>query len=68
MEIYIQEVSSVLFLSRLQDQASQRILEVMRLFPEMLAKAELFEACGYPAKTWFSLAAVGQAFSPQQVG
>ena len=68
MEIYIQEVSSVLFLSRLQDRASQRILEVMQLFPEMLAKAELFEACGYPTRTWFSLATVGQAFSPQQVG
>ncbi|CAE6915907.1 unnamed protein product [Symbiodinium sp. CCMP2592] len=55
MEIYVQEVSSILFLPRLPDDIAQRILETMRLFPDMLATAEVFHSSGYPATTWFTL-------------
>ena len=55
MEIYIQEVSSVLFLSRLRDDVANNVLEVMRLFPHMLEQAEIFTQYGFLPTTWFSL-------------
>ena len=64
MEIYIQEVSSVLFLSKLQDHVADKILAVMRLFPSMLEQAETYAQYGFPPSSWFSLAAVGRAFGP----
>ncbi|CAE7231757.1 unnamed protein product [Symbiodinium sp. CCMP2456] len=64
MEIYIQEVSSVLFLSKLQDHVADKVLAVMRLFPSMLEQAEVFMQFGFPPTTWFSLTAVGRAFGP----
>ena len=64
MEIYIQEVSSVLFLSKLQDHVADKILAVMRLFPSMLEQAETYVQYGFPPSSWFSLAAVGRAFGP----
>ena len=68
MEIYIQEVSSVLFLSRLRDDVANNVLEVMRLFPHMLEQAEIFMQYGFPPTTWFSLSAVGRASGPGCVG
>ncbi|CAE7780608.1 unnamed protein product, partial [Symbiodinium sp. CCMP2456] len=61
MEIYVQEVSSVLFLSKLQDRVARRIVDTMQLFPAMLSQAELYEQFGYPPSSWFSLSAVGRA-------
>ena len=55
MEIYIQEVSSVLFLSRLRGDVANNVLEVMRLFPHMLEQAEIFTQYGFLPTTWFSL-------------
>ena len=55
MEIYVQEVSSVHFLSKLPAATSSRLLETMRWFPYMLEKAEFFKRSGYPSTTWFSL-------------
>ena len=68
MEIYIQEVSSVLFLSRLRGDVANNVLEVMRLFPHMLEQAEIFMQYGFPPTTWFSLSAVGRASGPGCVG
>ena len=55
MEIYVQEVSSILFLPRLPTATAQRLLDTMRLFPDMLAAAEYFHQQGYPTTTWFTL-------------
>lgn len=55
------QVSSVLFLSKLQDRLAKRVIEIMQMFPAMLNQAELYGQRGYPPSTWFSLSAVGRA-------
>ena len=70
MEIYVQEVSSVLFLSKLPAATSAWLLEPMRWFPYMLEKAEFFKRSGYPSTTWFSGFSCGprSSFEPGLVG
>ena len=58
MEIYVQEVSSVLFLSKLPAATSAWLLEPMRWFPYMLEKAEFFQEKRLPFDNmvfWFQL-------------
>ena len=64
MEIYIQEVSSVLFLPRLPDQTRQKVLHAAGSFGAMLAQAVALASYQFPEQTWFAVTAVGMALSP----
>ena len=68
MEIYIQEVSSVLFLPRLPKAARDKVLLAAASFPAMLQQALELSSLAIPERIWFSLTAAGTALSPGDNG
>ena len=55
MEIYIQEVSSVIFMSGLQQNVRDHILHLASLFPYVLEKCCDFKNAGIPCHLWYLL-------------
>ena len=68
MDIYIQEVSSVLFLPRLPKRVRDKVLQAASAFPAMLQQAQALSSLGLPERIWFSLTAAGTALSPAVSG
>ena len=68
MEIYIQEVSSVLYLSTVPTAVGQKVLDVARAFPAMLEQTISLSNTGFPEKTWFLITAAGRDLSPRPTG
>ena len=64
MDIYIQEVSAVLFLPRLPKHTREKVLVAASAFPAMLQQAEALSSLDIPERIWFSLTAAGTALSP----
>ena len=60
MEIYIQEVSAVLFLPRLPQATRDRVLLAASTFPAMLAQAEDLVSQRIPESLWFAITAAGR--------
>ena len=60
MEIYIQEVSAVLFLPRLPQATRDRVLLAASTFPAMLAQAEDLVSQRIPESLWFTITAAGR--------
>ncbi|CAE6951851.1 unnamed protein product [Symbiodinium sp. CCMP2456] len=67
MDIYIQEVSAVLFLPRLPGKTRDKVLQAASSFPAMLQQAQALLGLGIPEHIWFSLTAAGTALSPAVV-
>ena len=61
MDIYIQEVSAVLFLPRLKKQTREKVLVAASAFPAMLQQASALSSLDIPGRIWFSLTAAGTA-------
>ena len=61
MEIYIQEVSAVLFLPRLPQATRDRVLLAASTFPAMLAQAEDLVSQRIPESLWFAITAASRA-------
>ena len=66
MEIYIQEVSAVVFMSGLQQNVRDHILHLASLFPLILERCCNFKAAGIPNHAWYLLfKPCGQSLSKQ---
>ena len=59
MEIYVQEVSSILLLPRLPGDVKQSVFDWASVFEAVLSKAEMWHSFGIPASCWLFLAAHG---------
>ena len=59
MEIYIQEISSITFLPRLDAELRSPIFTVANFFEEMLTTAERWQRWNYPTSTWHFLVCHG---------
>ena len=55
IEIYVQEVSAILFLKKVPDATRERILALAGSFPALLQKALEFEAASIPTTAWYVL-------------
>lgn len=55
MEVYIQEVSSLLYLQKLPKSTRDKIIEVAQFFNEVVEKAVVFLEAGIPLNAWFIL-------------
>ena len=53
MDIYVQEVASVLYLPRLPEDTKHRIFRYANLLERMLAVAEQWDRFHFPPDTWF---------------
>ncbi len=55
MEIYVQEVSSLLYLKQVDQRVRQRVLQLAGAFPDFLQKATAFTAASIPTNVWYIL-------------
>ena len=55
MEIYVQEVSSLLYLKQVDPKVRQRVLQLASAFPDLLRKASAFTAASIPTTVWYIL-------------
>lgn len=55
MEVYIQEVSSLLYLQKLPKPTRDKIIEVAQFFNEVVEKVVVFLEAGIPLNAWFIL-------------
>ena len=55
MEIYVQEVSSLLYLKQVDPRSRQRVLQLAGAFPDFLQKATAFTAASIPTHVWYIL-------------
>ena len=61
MEVYVQEVTSILYLSKLDPERRTFVLGLAALFEELLQKAERWTASCISSKVWNLLLRYGQA-------
>ena len=55
MEIYVQEVSSLLFLKHVDPKARQKVLQLAGAFPELRQKATAYTSAKIPSAVWYIL-------------
>ena len=55
MEVYIQEVSSLLYLQKIPRQSRDQILEVAAVFGQVVQRANSFQSSAIPTNVWFIL-------------
>ena len=55
MEIYVQEVSSLLYLKQVDPKVRQRVLQLASAFPDLHRKASAFTAASIPTTVWYIL-------------
>ena len=55
MEIYVQEVSAILYLKRVPDDVRQHVLQVAGAFPNFLTEAWKFKHAKIPENVWYIL-------------
>ena len=68
MEVYVQEVTSILYLSKLDHERKAFVLSLTAVFEELLQKAERWSATSIPPKVWHCLLRYGQASQPKLMG
>ena len=54
MEIYVQEVSAVLFMPTLPADVRQNLFSLMHSYPMIFSTAQWLQAAGVPTRLWFS--------------
>lgn len=55
MDIYVQELTAMIYLQRVHPAAKEKVIKIASAFPEVLARAQQFVACQVPPSTWPSL-------------
>ena len=55
MEIYVQEVSSLLYLKHVDPKARQKVLQLAGAFPELRQKATAYTSAKIPSAVWYIL-------------
>ena len=55
MEIYVQEVSSILYLKKVPDDVRHHVLQVAGAFPQFLSEAWKFKQAKIPENVWYLL-------------
>ena len=55
MDIYVQEVTALVYLKRIPEHTKNHVLMVSDSFLQVLAKAELFTQARIPPSSWFVL-------------
>ena len=68
MEIYVQEVTAVLFLPLLSQPVKQQIFDLMHSFPTVFQFAQQLQAAGVPPHKWYNFFRRGLGDRPREVG